>query len=82
MARVPYDTGDSIGWILVLRYGQYVGGVQWTDRRELTPSQLRKADAFEEEARALGYDPLTLEAAQKLELNVVLIKREQERLQW
>lgn len=83
MARVPYDTGDSTNWLGAVKYGKYVGGVQYSDRKVLSPTQLVKAYALEDEAREAGYDPSPdAERTAALELNIVRIKKRQEAMQW
>jgi hypothetical protein len=86
MARVPYDTADSSDWLGAVQYGQFTGGVKYTDRRPpMTPGEHVEAYQLEGDVQGLGYDPsLLIEGTneEKLEINIKLIQKAQERIQW
>lgn len=59
LREFPFDTVDSTHWISGGKFGMYAKTI-YTDRRELSQREIRKARSFEEEVRALGYDPQAL----------------------
>ena len=59
LGRTPFDTVDSTTWLSGGKFGLYAG-IAYRKSSKMNMRQIRRARAFEDTVRALGYDPAVL----------------------